>query len=86
MFRVGVSVGDSAGRQDGYAKARDEKAAADWANTAECKLAQSLAAAGSLHDLAACSGKGWKRREAGCVPKCEKGFVDGWRLPAEAGR
>lgn len=86
MFRLGVTVGDSAGRRDGYSKAREEKAAADWANTAEGKLAHRLADAGSLHDLADCSGKGWRRREASCVPKCEKGSVDGWKLPAEAGR
>jgi hypothetical protein len=86
MFRVGVKVGESSGRQDGYSKARDEKAAADWANTSEGKLAHSLADAGSLHDLASCSGKGWKRKTGSCVPKCEKGTVDGWRLATEGGQ
>jgi hypothetical protein len=86
MFRAGVKVGESAGRLDGYSKARDEKAAADWANTAEGKLGRSLADAGSLHDLAACSGRGWKVKEHACVPKCEKGTVDGWRIPSSRGR
>jgi hypothetical protein len=86
MFRLGVTVGDSSGRQYGYAKARDEKAAADWANTAEGKLAHSLADAGSLHDLAACSGKGWKEKDHACVPRCERGSVDGWSIPASRGR
>jgi hypothetical protein len=86
MFRAGVRTGDSSGRLDGYTKAHDEKAAADWANTPEGQIAFDLAKAGSLRELAACSGKGWKPRGGSCVPKCEKGSVDGWKLPAEAGR
>lgn len=86
MFRVGINVGDSSGRLDGYAKARDEKAAVDWANTAEGKLARGLADAGSLRELAACSGRGWRVREHACVPKCEKGSVDGWTIPTNVRR
>jgi hypothetical protein len=83
MFRQGVRSGVAAGRLDGYASARDEKAAAAWANTPEGRIALGLAKAGSLRELATCSGKGWKRRGTSCVPKCERGTINGWNLPDE---
>jgi hypothetical protein len=84
MYRQGVRSGVAIGRVDGYASAHDEKAAAAWANTPEGLIAVGLAKAGSLRELAACSGKGWKKRGTSCVPKCEKGTTDGWNLPTEA--
>jgi hypothetical protein len=83
MFRQGVRSGVDAGRVEGYASARDEKAAATWANTPEGQIALGLAKAGSLRELAACSGKGWKRRGTSCLPKCDRVAIDGWNLPAE---
>ena len=68
------------GGLDGYLKAHEEKAAADWANTPEGQLGYGLAKAGSLRELAGCTGKGWKRRDGSCVPKCERGSVDGWNI------
>jgi hypothetical protein len=85
-YSAGKKAGDSAGHDRALAESRDEKAAADWGNTADGKLAHSLADAGSLRELAACSGKGWKRRVGTCVPKCEKGSIDGWNIPADAPR
>lgn len=85
-FRFGLTVGDSAGRLAGYATARDEKAASAWANTAEGQLAHSLANAGSLRDLATCTGRGWKVKEHTCVPRCERGTADGWNIPRNDGR
>ena len=85
MYRQGVSSSVAAGRLDGYASARDEKAAAAWANTPEGQIALDLAKAGSLRALASCSGKGWKRKTGSCVPRCEKGSVDGWNLDDNAG-
>jgi hypothetical protein len=82
MYRQGVTSGVAVGRLDGYASARDERAAAAWANTPEGQVALGLAKAGSLRELAACSGKGWKRRASSCIPKCEKGSVDGWNVAA----
>jgi hypothetical protein len=84
MFRQGVSSGMAAGRLEAYASARDEKAAATWANTAEGQIALGLAKAGSLRELAACSGKGWKRRGTSCLPKCDRVAIDGWNLPADS--
>jgi hypothetical protein len=86
MYRQGVSSGVASGRLDGYTMARNEKAAAAWANTPEGQIALGLAKAGSLRALASCSGKGWKRKTASCVPKCEKGSVDGWNLAADGGQ
>jgi hypothetical protein len=86
MYGAGVSSGNAAGQLDGYSKARDEKAAAAWANTPEGQIAIGLAKAGSLRELAACSGRGWKRKGSSCLPKCEKGSVDGWNIPANGER
>jgi hypothetical protein len=85
-YGVGKKMGDSAGHDRALAESRDEKAAADWANTPEGRLAHGLADAGSVRSLATCSGRGWKPKEGACVPKCERGSVDGWSIPASGGR
>jgi hypothetical protein len=67
----------------GYEAARDrfENAAAmaSWANTPEGQLAYGLAKAGSLRELATCSGHGWVERDGVCYPGSK---THGWRLPA----
>lgn len=56
--------------------------ASSWANTPEGQLAYRLAQAGSLHDLATCSGRGWIAKEGTCFAQPEHGRVHGWRLPS----
>ena len=83
MFRVGVKAGEHSGQLDGYSKARDEKAAAAWANTPEGQLGYSLAKAGSLREVATCSGKNLVRRGDACLVKVGRESAFGWRLAAE---
>lgn len=87
-FGAGRRSGLDAGRLEGYSAARDEKAAAAWSNTAEGQLAFSLAKAGSIRELALCSGRGWRREGSYCVPRPAKGAVFGWRVSGspEVGR
>ncbi len=85
-YRTGLGRGDASGYDRALAVSRDEKAAAAWANTPEGQIAFDLAKAGSLRELAACAGKGWRRQATRCVPKCDKGSVDGWSIPANGGR
>jgi hypothetical protein len=76
------SKGQRAGYAVGYEAARDryENAAAmaSWANTPEGQLAYELAKAGSLRELATCSGHGWVERDGVCYPSSK---THGWRLP-----
>lgn len=82
-YRTGLSRGDASGYDRALAVTRDEKAAAAWANTPEGKIAVGLAKAGSLRDLAACSGKFFVRKEAGCFVKIGRESAFGWKLAAE---
>ena len=84
MYRQGVSSGVASGRLDGYTMARNEKAAAAWANTPEGQIALGLAKAGSLRALASCSGRILVRKGDGCFVKVGKDAVFGWKIPAEA--
>jgi hypothetical protein len=79
-FGTGRRSGFDAGRAEGYSAARDEKAAAAWANTPEGQLAYSLAKAGSIRELALCSGRGWRREGGYGVPRADKSGIFGWRL------
>ena len=82
MHSTGSSSGYALGYGTGYNEAKDEKAAAAWANTPEGKLAYRLAQTGSLSDLATCNGQGWKRENGACfVQTAKDGKIYGWRLP-----
>jgi hypothetical protein len=84
-YRVGRSSGFDAGRVAGYSVAHNENAAAAWANTPEGQLAYGLAKAGSVRELATCSGRGWRKEGSFCEPRPQKGVVvSGWRLAAAA--
>jgi hypothetical protein len=83
MYREGVSSGRATGELDGYSNARDEKAAAGWANTHEGKLAYRFAEVGSLRALATCSGKVFVQKGSACYVRFEKALVFGWMLPLE---
>jgi hypothetical protein len=79
-YRVGRSSGFDGGRVEGYSAAQNENAAAAWANTPEGQLAYGLAKAGSIRELATCSGRGWRKEGSFCEPRPQKGVVSGWRL------
>jgi hypothetical protein len=79
--------GERMGYAIGYEDARDryESAAAmaSWANTPEGQLAYELAKAGSLRELATCSGRGWFERDGACYASIR---TRGWRLPMAVDR
>ena len=79
--------GERTGYAIGYEAARDryESAAAmaSWANTPEGQLAYQLAKAGSLREVATCSGHGWFERDGTCYPGVR---THGWRLPPDIAR
>jgi hypothetical protein len=78
----------SNGRSEGYANGREvarelyenAAAAASWANTPEGQLGYGLAKAGSLRELATCSGRGWVERDGVCYAGAK---TRGWRLSAD---
>jgi hypothetical protein len=75
-WRAGYAIGYEAARN------RYENAAtmASWANTPEGRLAYQLAKAGSLRELATCSGHGWFERDGACYVGAR---TRGWRLPTD---
>ena len=75
--REGYAVGYEAARD----KCENAAALASWANTPEGQLAYGLAKAGSLRELATCSGHGWFERDGICYPSPK---AHGWRLPVGA--
>ena len=82
VHESGKDSGYQAGFGRGYTEAKDEKAAAAWANTPEGKLAYRLAQTGSMNDLATCNGQGWRRENGVCfVQTAKDGKIYGWRLP-----
>lgn len=84
-YRQGAQGGHARGWREAYLKATDEKAAASWANTPEGRAALGLAKAGSIRELASCSGRGWVQKAGVCYPHAEHGSTYGWRL-SEGGR
>lgn len=80
----GSQSGFATGVNDARSRYESAAAAASWANTPEGRLAYGLARAGSLHDLATCSGRGLVAREGWCVVQPERGRTYRWRLPETA--
>ncbi|MFI3121954.1 MAG: protein mobE [Methylococcaceae bacterium] len=79
-------AGYNSGYGVGYMEAKDEKAAAAWANTPEGKSAYRLAQAGSINSLIHCTQPGWKIENGLCYPLSftkNNGSAEtyGWRLP-----
>jgi hypothetical protein len=76
-------AGLDSGLGRGYQEAKEEVAAASWANTPEGKLAYGFAKAGELQRVVRCEGKGWKVKGGVCYPHAagEEG-VHGWRVPS----
>lgn len=86
-YWLGHASGREGGLADGYRAALDQNAAASWANTPTGQLAQALDRAGSLDQLARCTGRGWASIvQAGrrfCYPDATPGKAAsaGWYLP-----
>ncbi|MFL9903330.1 protein mobE [Paraburkholderia fungorum] len=82
MHSSGKNSGYQAGYGVGYSEAKDEKAAAAWANTPEGRLAYKLAQVGSIKDLAQCNSQGWYVQKGVCfVGAAKDGNIYGWKLP-----
>ena len=85
-FYLGHSSGWDQGQAAGYASARDETAAASWANTPNGQRALALDRLGSLNLVVSCSRPGWRIENqkngrvcfAGNTPD---GKVSGWFIP-----
>ncbi|WP_297799116.1 hypothetical protein [uncultured Brevundimonas sp.] len=83
----GFIAGQKAGADRGYAEARDEVAAASWANTPNARFARQLDQDGSLTAMRECSGKQWRRMRMSGQHVCFAGAVSaggslqGWRVP-----
>ena len=73
--------GMAAGKAAGYEQAKNQIAAAAWANTPQGQQAHRLAQIGELDRLTNCSGNGWKIEKGGCFPYAAKDGTYGWRLP-----
>ncbi|MCP1247270.1 replication protein [Acetobacter cerevisiae] len=85
-YFFGQRSGWDTGHADGYQKARNQEAAASWANTPSGQRAYGLDQLGSLDMLALCKGDGWtmERQKGGtvCFPNADaRGNVTGWYLP-----
>lgn len=81
-YSTGGSAGYSLGYGTGYNEAKDEKAAAAWANTPEGRKAYQLAKAGSISKLAGCDQPGWYIDNGACYVKpTTDGQIYGWKLP-----
>lgn len=63
LFGYGYHLGDNAGAASAYARARDEVAAADWANTPNGKLARRIdrISEQTIPQVANCSGENWRK-------------------------
>lgn len=75
------TAGTTAGRQSGLMEARDEKAAAAWANTSEGKAAYQLSKDNELRHLIECSRPGWVSKKGICYPHSTNNGTYGWKLP-----
>ncbi|NHO43332.1 replication protein [Acetobacter fabarum] len=74
------------GHADGYQKARNQEAAASWANTPAGQRAYALDQLGSLDLVSQCMGHDWQRSTQNgkrvCFPQADaKGNMAGWYLP-----
>jgi hypothetical protein len=85
QFGRGERTGIATGWTSATKQCASTAAAASWASTPEGQLAYGLAEAGSIRELATCTGRGWVAKDGSCFVQPEHGRVHGWRLPAAAG-
>jgi len=76
---VGYFIGSDSGAREGYAAARDEKAAASWAMTSSGRFALELDKAGVLGRMRTCDAEGFTRRKHQGRTACFT--TKGWYLP-----
>lgn len=86
LHSTAYEAGYHSGYGIGYTEAKDEKAAAAWANTPEGKTAYRLAQTGSIPALIHCNQPGWKIEKGLCYPHPVPNGDGtsssyGWRLP-----
>lgn len=74
-------AGLSEGYQLGLGKARDERAAASWANTPNGRQAMILDRHGLLSRILQCDFQGWYIKKGTCFPGQAKGGMYGYQLP-----
>lgn len=80
----GYYVGTDAGTARGYAAARDEVAAASWANTTNGRFARKLDRDGALQLMRTCAGQNWRQTRQDGRRVCfagDKAGTQGWYLP-----
>ena len=85
-YFFGQQAGTEKGQAEGYQAARDEKAAASWANTPAGQRAYGLDQLGNLDLVTQCRGQGWRIvRQHGqdyCYPYLDaQQMVHGWAIP-----
>lgn len=79
--RTARASGYDSGYAAAYEKAKDEKAAAAWANTPEGRKAWRLARAGDIANLVDCDRPGWYAKDGACyVGKAPDQMMYGWRI------
>jgi hypothetical protein len=82
VYEKTYTAGENSGYGLGYNAAKDEKAAAAWANTPQGKLAYRFAQTGSLDSLIKCDRPGWTRKKDMCYPfQASNGNIYGWAIP-----
>lgn len=81
IHRDAYQAGYDEGYGRAYMDAKDEKAAAAWANTPQGKAAYRLAQYGSLDSLINCNQPGWRTEENICyVQPTSDRQIYGWRI------
>jgi hypothetical protein len=85
-YFFGQRAGWDTGHADGYQKARNQEAAASWANTPAGQRAYGLDQLGSLDLVSQCMGHDWQRSiqdgKRVCFPQVDaKGNMAGWYIP-----
>lgn len=85
-YFFGQRSGWDTGHADGYQKARNQEAAASWANTPAGQRAYGLDQLGSLDLVSQCMGHDWQRSTQDgkrvCFPQADaKGNMAGWYIP-----
>lgn len=75
------AAGYAKGYANAYSDAKEEKAAAAWANTPQGKAAYRLAQVGSIDSLIKCNQPGWEVVQGFCyVHNFSDGTTYGWRI------
>jgi hypothetical protein len=82
-YSHGQVAGFANGSEVAQRRYANAAALASWANTPEGELGYALAKAGSLRELATCSGRGWVERDGVCYATSK---AQGWNLPVSPER